>query len=216
MSLEDLDTEVAGYRAQAEQLTDEFKLAHAEIESDPRLSADGKREQLEPLHADVVEQINALRDREKAAIRGKKANLERRLFGLSSTASNDPAKLVSFRDAQSRARQLEDADDAAELYESAKRSGDTILATAVLEKALVRGWSNIKEDYLATNTTARKDLDDLAALAKYTDNSLMNLVHYVPPALDLPHSAGFPNVPVLHASRAPQGPRPLRPGFGTR
>ncbi|BBX67821.1 hypothetical protein [Mycolicibacterium psychrotolerans] len=215
-SLPALQAEVEGYRNEAAEVAEEFSRVHAEIESDPSLTVVGKRERLEPLHAEVVEQIDTLRAREKAAVRGVKEELERRLFGLSATASNDPARVVSFRDAQSRARQLEDADDAAELYESAKRSGDNILATAVLERALVRGWSTIKQDFLESNTAARGDLDDLAALAMYGDNGFANLVHYVPPSLNLPHSAGMPTIPNLHSRSQPQGAQPLRSGFGTR
>ncbi len=126
------------------------------------------------------------------------------------------AKVVSFRDAQARARELEYSDDAAELYESAKRSGDTILAAAVLEKALVQGWSSIKEDYLERHTTARGDLDDLGALAKYGENPFSIVAHYMRPSLNLPHPAGFPDIPDLHASRKPQGVRPLADEMGQR
>lgn len=215
MSLEDLQAAVQSYRDQAGQLTDEFTRTHAQVESDPSLTVAGKREQLEPLHEQVTEQIKELHAKEKAAVKGVKETLERRLFGLSPNASHDPAKVVSFRDAQARARQLEDADDAAELYESAKRSGDDVLAAAVLERALTRGWSAIKQDFLERNAAARDDLDDLAALAKYSDNSLINISHYMPPSLNLPHSAGMPNVPPLHSRNEPQGVRPLRAGFGT-
>ncbi|GAS95647.1 uncharacterized protein RMCC_2613 [Mycolicibacterium canariasense] len=206
MSLEDLQAEVQGYRDQAGQLTEEFSQLHAQIESDPSLTTTGKRDRLEPLHAEVVEQISALHAREKAAVKTVKETLERRVFGLSPSASSDPAKVVSFRDAQARARQLEDADDAAELYESAKRSGDSVLAAAILERALIRGWSAIKQDYLERNATTRSDLDDLEALAKYGNNGFSHLTHYIPPSLNLPHSSGMPDVPPLNTTREPQRP----------
>ncbi|SCX24773.1 hypothetical protein [Mycolicibacterium fluoranthenivorans] len=206
MSLEPLHEEVQGYRDQAGRISEEFSRVHAEVEADPSLTATGRRERLEPLHAEVTEQIGALHAREKAAVKAEKEKLERRVFGLSPSASSDPAKVVSFRDAQARARELEDSDDAAELYESAKRSGDNILAAAVLEKALVRGWSKIKGDYLERNSTTRDDLDDLTALAKYGDNALFNTAHYMPPSLNLPYSAGMPSVPPLNSIREPQRP----------
>lgn len=206
MGLESLQAEVESCRAEAAQISEEFSRVHSEVEADPSLTTTGKRERLEPLHTEVVEQIGALHAREKAAVKTVKETLERRVFGLSPSASSDPAKVVSFRDAQARARELEDSDDAAELYESAKRSGDTILAAAVLEKALVRGWSKIKEDYLERNTTTRGDLEDLEALAKYGNNSLFNAAHYMPPSLNLPHSAGMPDLPPLNTSREPQYP----------
>jgi len=205
VSLEELHAEVAGYRAEAGRIAEEFTQTHVRVANDPNLTTTGRREQLEPLHQQITEQISALHTREKAAVKAAKEKIERRVFGLSPSASSDPAKVVSFRDAQARARDLEDSRDAAELYESAKRSGDNILAAAVLEKALIRGWSTIKDDYLERNTTTREDLEDLAALAKYTNNSLLNLMHYAPPSLDLPWPSGFPDVPALHSRNEPQG-----------
>ena len=194
MGLDALQAEVEGFRGEAGQLAEDFQRVHAEVEADPNLTAVGRREKLEPLHAEVVEQIGALRAREKAAVKAAKEKLERRVFGLSPSASSDPARVVSFRDAQARARELEDSDDAEDIYQSALRSGDNILATAVLEKALVRGWTSIKEDFLERNATTRDDLDDLAALARYANNGLANVSHYMPPSLHLPHSAGFPQL----------------------
>jgi len=204
MSLEALHAEVQSYRTEAGELAEEFSRIHAEVANDTGLTPIGKRERLEPLHQQVAEQMSALLAREKAAVKAEKEKLERRVFGLSASASSDPAKVVSFRDAQARARELEDADEATELYESAKRSGDTILAAAVLEKALIRGWSKIKQDYLERNATTGGDLDDLAALAKYSSNGFSVTAQYMPPSLNLPHSAGFPNLQ-QHKHRTPQG-----------
>jgi hypothetical protein len=194
MSLEALHTEVAGYRTQAGELAEEFSRIHAEVADDPSLTPTGRRERLEPMHQEVVEKMSALHKQEKAAVRGLKENLERAVFGLSPSASTDPAKLVSYRDAASRARELDDRDDAAELYESAKRSGDTILAAAVMERAMVRGWSTVTNDYLERHPSARRDLEDLTALAQYSENPLAVTAQYLPPSLNLPHSAGFPKL----------------------
>ena len=176
----------------------------------------GKREYLEPYHYEVAEQISELRGREKAAVRAAKEKLERRVFGLSASASSNPAQVVSFRDAQARARQLEDRDDAEQIYQSALRSGDDVLAAAILERALVRGWTSIREDFLSRNAGTRDALDDLAALAQYENNSLLNAVHYMPPMLgDFPRSAGMTSIPNLHSRDEPRGVvRPLRDGFG--
>lgn len=201
MSLVSLHAEVQGYRDQASELASEFSRVHAEVAEDPNLTPNGRRERLEPLHYEVSAQMRALHDREKAAVRTEKENIERRVFGLSPSASTDPAKIVSFRDAQARARELEDSDAATELYESAVRSGDDILAAAVLEKALIRGWSAIKDDYLERHTTTGNDLEDLEALARFTNNSLAATAQYMPPRLNLPHSAGFPDTQLHKAAK---------------
>jgi hypothetical protein len=208
MSLEALYAEVEGIRTEAGHLAEEYSRVHAEVIADPSLTAVGRRERLEPLHREMTEQVGALHAREKAAVKSAKEKLERRLFGLSPAASSDPARVVSFRDAQSRARELEDKDDAEQIYQSALRSGDDVLATAVLEKALVRGWSSIKADFLERNAGTRNELDDLAALAKYANNGLAAAVNYMTPPLNLPHAAGFPDTR-LNTRREPQSAPPL-------
>jgi hypothetical protein len=204
-TLPDLQAEIESYRTEAGELAEHFSQVHAQVEADPNLSLKGKREQLEPLHIEVTEQITALRNREKAAVKTAKESIERRVFGISPSASNDPAKVVSFRDAQARARELEDSRDAEDIYESALRSGDNILASAILEKALVRGWSKIKDDYLTRHAGTRNDLDDLAALAKYQNNSLFNVGHYMPPSLNIPRPAGFQNIGGHTTAATPRG-----------
>jgi len=49
-------------------------------------------------------------------------------------------EIVSSRDARSRADQLTTPNEAQDLYDLAMRSGDIVLASAVLEVATARGW----------------------------------------------------------------------------
>lgn len=192
MSLAELQTEVEGYRAEAGRLAEEYAARQAEVADNPNFTPAGKREHLEPYHYEVVEQIRELREREKSAVQAAKETLERRVFGLSPAASSDPARIVSYRDAAARVRQLEDADEAQEIYQSALRSGDQVLATAVLERALVRGWGSIKRDFLSRNAGVGRDLDDLEALAKYDNNRLANVAHYMPPSLSVDRPVSIP------------------------
>ncbi|MDL9944284.1 hypothetical protein QSJ19_01530 [Gordonia sp. ABSL11-1] len=210
MNLVDLHAEVQGYRDTAGQLADDYTRAHAEISSNPALTNDGKREQLEPLHQETADKMHELHQREKTAVKTYKEKLERNLYGLSPSASTNPDQLRLYREAQTLTRDLADSEDAAVVYESAKRSGDTILAAAVLEKALVRGWTNIKNDYIERHPDTRNALDDLGALAKFTDNRLANTAQYMPPSADLPRpSAGFPQLGDLTAASTPKRPRDL-------
>lgn len=204
-SLAALQAEVESYRTQAGQLADDFTQRQAEVADNPNLTTVGKREYLEPYHFEVMDQISKLHAREKAAVKSAKEKLERQVFGLSPSAANDPARLRLFREAQASVRELEDRDDAEAMYQSALRSGDTILATAVLEKALVRGWSTIKDDFLSRNAGTSDALEDLAALAKYETNSLFNTAHYMPPSLNLPYSAGFQRLGGQTIGSAPRG-----------
>lgn len=203
MSLDDLNLEIETCRVAAAAIAENYVTTHTRVTSDPTLTPQGQRDTLAPLHQELTEDLAALSAREKAAVRTAKERLQRRVFGLAPSASRDTAQIVSYRDAQSRARELTDRDDAEALYESALRSGDNILATAVLEQALVHGWTTIKKDFLERHPKTGGDLDDLTEIAKYEHNSLSRQIHYMAPDANLPAaSAGFPALPRT-ASAAP-------------
>lgn len=124
----------------------------------------------------------------------KREKLERNVFGLPAGTANDPARLVSFRDAQDRANRLTDRDDAEQAYKSALRSDDNVLAQAILGQALTRGWNNVTDDYLSRNPQSRSDLNDLQELSRYENNTLLALVHYIAPSLDTTPPVSLPIV----------------------
>lgn len=191
MSLEFIEGKIDDIRAEAANLVGDYSRTQAEIASDPRLTADGKREELAPIHESVSEKLKALRQQEKDVVKTKRESLERRVFGLPAGTTGDPARLVSFRDAQDRANRLTDRDEAEQAYKSALRSDDTVLAQAILGQALTRGWTNVTDDYLERNPQSRADLNDLKAIGQYEQNTFAVTMQYMMPGLttDVPVSA---------------------------
>ncbi|OWL97008.1 hypothetical protein B7435_26850 [Mycolicibacterium peregrinum] len=191
MSLEFIEEKIADIRGKAANLVDNYSQTQAEVAKDPNLTDAGKREHLAPIHEELSEQLKALRQQEKDVVKTKREKLERSVFGLPAGTASDPARLVSFRDAQDRANRLTDRDEAEQAYKSALRSDDTVLAQAILSQALTHGWNNVTDDYLSRNPQSRSDLKDLQDLGRYENNSMASLVHYMTPTLttDPPISA---------------------------
>jgi hypothetical protein len=194
MSLEFIEGKIDDIRAEAANLVDDYSRTQAEIANDPRLTTDGKREELAPVHESVSAKLKALRQQEKDVVKTKRESLERSVFGIPAGTASDPARLVSFRDAQDRANRLTDRDDAEQAYKSALRSDDTILAQAILGQALNRGWSNVTVDYLERNPQSRADLDDLKTIREYEQNTLAVSIKYMMPGLTTAAPVSAPRV----------------------
>jgi hypothetical protein len=188
MSLEAMESEIAGIRAKAADLADDYARTQAEASADSNLTETGKLDALAPLHEDMTTKVSALLQQEKAVIKSKREALERSLFG----ASGNSMDIVSYRDAQSIAAQLTDSDEAQAKYTSAVRSNDKVLAQAIFAQSLTRGWSQITDDYTSRNPSAKTALADLDGLKRHEQNPLAAAMHYMTPRL----STARPVMPV--------------------
>ncbi len=215
MSLDYLESEIANLRSQAEELRDDWDHTATEIANDTTLSAEGKRNYLEPAHQELTDKINDLRNKERIIVTRTRETLERSAFGLPATASGDAGQISLYREAQSKAAALTRLDDAEDEYRNALRSDDHTLAKAILSKAVEYNWRSIIDDYAERNPGIRTTLDGITQLTKFQNNSLINLTHYIVPTLHLEHDAGFPQIKPLNSRREPTVARPLRAGFGT-
>lgn len=201
MSLEFIEEKIESIRVQAANLIDDYNRTQAQVARDPNLTDAGKREHLAPIHQELTEQLKSLRQQEKDVVKTKREKLERSLFGLPAGTTSDPARLVSFRDAQDRANRLNDRDEAEQAYKSALRSDDTVLAQAILGQAITRGWSNITDDYLTRNPQSRSDLNDLQQLGHYENNGFASLIGYIAPQLTTAPQATAPIMSPEDANR---------------
>lgn len=194
MSLEFIESKIDDIRAEAANVVDQYARTQDEVSRDPNLTDAGKREQLAPIHESATAQLKALRQQERDVVKAKRETLERNVFGLPAGTTSDPARLVSFRDAQDRANRLTDRDEAEAAYKSALRSDDNVLAQAILAQALTRGWSNVTNDYLERNPQSRADLDDLTEIGKYEKNSFAVTMNYALPGLTTDTPVTMPTV----------------------
>lgn len=179
MSLDTLESEIAGLRSKAAELADSYAQTQAEITADPNLTESGKRDALAPLHQEMMTSVAELHQQEKAIVQSKRDALERTVFGTNGTS----AEIGPYREAQSIAARITDSDDAQAVYTSALRSNDNVLAQAVFAQANERGWSKITADYFSRNPSAKAALDDLERIRQYEQKTLGAAMHYMTPRL---------------------------------
>lgn len=195
MSLEAMETEIAGLRAKAADLADDYARTQAEISADPNLTDSGKAEALAPFHEQLTTSVAALHKQEKAVVKNKREALERSLFGTTGYASD----ISSFREAQGIAAKLTDGDEAFETYTNALRSDDKTLARAVFQQATTRGWDKVINDHLSRNPSAATAIKDLESIQRYEQNTLATSINYMTPGLSTARSV---NVPAMTSDQA--------------
>lgn len=177
MSLDAMESEIAGIRAKAADLTDDYARTQAEISADPHLTEAGKNEALAPFHEQMKEGVAALHQLEKAVVKTKREAIERSLYGTSGYATD----ISGFREAQSIATRLTDDDEAHAMYTNALRSDDKVLARAVFQQAETNGWGKVIREHVSRNPAAATALKDLESIRLYEQNTLAASVHYVTP-----------------------------------
>jgi hypothetical protein len=167
MSLAQLESQIDDLRAQAASIQKRSARANDSLANDNTLSEIGRQAKRDAERDRMRDQLRGLRKRETELIDAKKQILEKRLFGLSSVTSSDPAQVLLYRDSQDRAARLTQAEEATQVLAAALRSDDKILAAAVLGRALDAGWTSIVNDYVRQNPSAGDDIADLATLRRY-------------------------------------------------
>ena len=130
------------------------------IRGDARLSADAKTEAIAKEWLAGRQRLEDLRAKTSTDTANRVEYLERRVFGQLGTA--DPAAAISYRDAQDRAANLADQQQALELLARADRGGDDVLARAVGRRAAEMGWGHVMDAFTASRATVADDLRELA------------------------------------------------------
>ncbi|SCX37977.1 hypothetical protein SAMN03159343_0256 [Klenkia marina] len=163
MPMTDKDREIAaGIRARAAEAFDR-------IRADRNLSDEGKRANLLSVHQAASKQLRAEHDRIRERDTKHKADLERRLFGLTPHALG--ADVISYRDALDRASRIQNADQANELLSMARGSGDKVLERAVFAHAYEMAgpsaapWNELVTAYLQARPDLQADVDELSRVS---------------------------------------------------
>lgn len=142
------------------------------IREDPDLSDAGRRKLLAQrtiAYRDAVDQDLAKIARETAAADQRDAG---RVFGTAGLPG-DPASLsISRRDAQTRVAAVKDGAELARLLTSATRSGDEVLARAIVQRAVDGQYVSIVNQYMAAHPQTADSVERLwtrAQRAAHTD-----------------------------------------------
>lgn len=164
MSLDSMESEIAGLRAKAADLADDYARTQAEVAADPNLTDSGKAEALAPFHEELKTRVAALHQQEKAVVKNKREALERSLYGTTGYASD----ISGFREAQLIAVRLNDDDEAHAMYLNALRSDDKVLARAIFQQAQSgKGWDKVTREHLSRNPSIKTTLADLEAIRRH-------------------------------------------------
>jgi hypothetical protein len=112
------------------------------VRANKTLSALGRRDAIRDIHTDTQRQLANLKADVERAPKQRREFLESVLFGASAVTGSEA---ISARDAYLRASQIKDHDEAAQLMEVARLSGDTVLAKAVAQVAVKHVWIDVLE-----------------------------------------------------------------------
>lgn len=169
---------VSRFRQNALNRRDEFGRRLNSIRADRMLSQAGKVELTAREHVDARADIRRDERGEETALRTRRAELERALFGWD---ENDaPVVLTARRDSSAFADAIDDPGDALAAYEKSKVRSDAMHMHALFARALESGWSAIVDDYLSEHPDRAVDAQELAAIRQQLDDHgrFMASMHY--------------------------------------
>lgn len=156
-------------RERIEERVRAYNAQVADIRANPLLSERGKREQIKDLydqHKTAVDTMRAHADKTQQTTAG---DLERRLFGMTST---DPGAVISYRDAADRVSSIKTPAELADLMTRAHHAGDEQLVRAGFAKAWQESknplgseeWDGLVRTHVELNPAIEDDLTQLAEI----------------------------------------------------
>ncbi len=141
------------------------------VRADRAFTLQAKRVLLARAYRDARRQMDAARAQTLASREQERARLTRELFSVAgllgniATTETRVGVAVSLRDAQDRAARLADEQEALDLLARAERSGDEVLARAVVERSLEQLWLAPLNAYAEAHPGTEPKLQRLVDLA---------------------------------------------------
>ncbi|MBN6192078.1 hypothetical protein JQN58_34920 [Aneurinibacillus sp. BA2021] len=172
----DVGTRIKALRDSNKAASSEHGRAIQNINSDPALSDQGKKERIDELERDRDVQRKASIAAEKEIIKNKISEIERRLDGYVGYTSDN---IMAFRDAQDRAENISDAEKAATVMARALRTNDRTLAHAVFRRAVENRWEEARRAFANENPTVAQLVGDIQKLNALHENSFNRAVAYM-------------------------------------
>ncbi|MFC8491216.1 hypothetical protein ACFUJU_10495 [Streptomyces sp. NPDC057235] len=141
------------------------------------------------------EGLETLRQAELDSLARQRTQLQRRMFGTTSSSS-DPNAVIARRDANDRAARLDDPREAATALQRAERDGDTVLAQAIAARASEWGWTDVLDTYAADRPGFVRDVEEWNALPDAEDigwklGHTAQFIAPTPPGFDGAHLASI-------------------------
>ena len=136
---------------EAEKIRAEQRTSIEAIRNNRNLSPEGRRAAIARVHLESKKAITGLEKQAATRRQSRVGEIRKQVFGLSGYQSAQD--VISYRDAQDRVASLSSDDEAKalELYDRAELSGDTILLSALVNRAMEAGWVNLANTYIDAN-----------------------------------------------------------------
>jgi hypothetical protein len=152
-----------------------------EIRESDRYTPEGQRETIAALHRDVKKEVDTLLEQQSSRRTERVNTLRQQLFGNKALSSSDA---ISLRDAQERVASLTEEPAALKLLDQAELGGDTVMARAVLQKAIDEKWSGIAHKYVEYHPAFEGNLEEYWALTAggLSSGSFENTMSFYLPA----------------------------------
>lgn len=164
MSTIDIETEITNLRDQAGRTIADYRGRVDAVNADPGRTAEWKKATNTTDYADTKAKLEDLQKRELAAIDAAIDKRMHRLVGTTSPLTG--SDVISKRDADDRVSRLKDATEAKALMQRALKSGDDILAKAVLEDALRDNDTATVAEYTAKHSAAGQTIAELQGIGQ--------------------------------------------------
>ena len=138
------------------------------IRANRNLSPEGKKAQIARIYLESKNEVAKLEKQEAANRKARINDIRKEVFGLNGYQTSQD--VISYRDAQDRVAALgiNDEEKALALYDRAELSGDSILAAALVNRALEAGWVNLANTYIEANPYKGEKVEELWELQQAT------------------------------------------------
>lgn len=164
MALTYLNSKLDGFREQAGKAWGEHKSFAESVKADPTLSAEGKQLHINESLTRTRAKLKALEQQERDEIATKLRSAEAAINRTPGYSSTD---IISFRDAQDRAERIENQGEGDRVMQRAIASNDTVLAVAVMRRAVESGWTTVYDQFTAAHPSIAEHVEDTAAITQY-------------------------------------------------
>ena len=175
MSVSIIEAQIDAVREEATRAQAHHNRSVKAVNSDSRLSDEGRREELAQWNASTKLTLQGLRAKEEQIVKNAIIDREKQIDAKMGNTASD---LIAFRDAQDRAERIETVNEAQRIMERALRTDDTSLAHAIFRRSIEQGWKSPIEPFTKAKPDLAGVVKELAVLSTFRDSTFARTVAY--------------------------------------
>jgi hypothetical protein len=161
-------------RGRADKVRARYNAEVEQIRGQRNLSDDGRRARLAEAVVKARADLDRLRAEEADRVTSRRDQIVRDFFGHVRPSDN---RIISIRDAETRAVQVKTPDEAAALMNRAEQNGDDVLLRALARECAQRrnpletAWHNLFQTWAAQQPGGPEALDELTLIGEETTDT---------------------------------------------